>query len=85
LSWISIAPFEATITLDSGGADIVWIPAGAVLQNVLLPPAPNFGDPDAGARPVEFDYEGKPHTATIDDFTVVGGCYPPEPAPPKPE
>jgi hypothetical protein len=61
-------------TLDSGGAEIVWIPAGSVLENVLLPPNPAFDDPDSGARPVEFDYGGQPHTATTDDFHVVGGC-----------
>ena len=76
MNWRSLAPFEAMTTLDSGGADIVWIPAGSLLENVLLPPNPNFDDPDAGARPVEFDYQGKPHTATTDDFKVVGECYP---------
>jgi hypothetical protein len=63
-------------TLDSGGADIVWIPAGSILENVLIPPNPNFNDPDAGARPVEFDYLGKPYTATSDDFTLIGACQP---------
>ena len=76
MNWISAAPFEATVTLESGGADIVWIPANAILKNVLLPPEPNFGDPDSGARPVEFDYEGVTCTATIHDFMVEGACTP---------
>ncbi len=45
-----------TTSWRSGGADIVWIPAGSILENVLIPPNPNFNDPDAGARPVEFDW-----------------------------
>jgi len=63
-------------TLDSGGAEIVWIPAGSLLENVILPPNPTFNDLDAGARPVEFDYAGRVYTATIDDFEQVGGCRP---------
>ena len=63
-------------TADSGGAELVWIPAGSVLENVLLPPNPTWNDPDAGARPVEFDYQGKVHTATTDDFQIVGECRP---------
>jgi len=74
VTWRSTAEFEAMTTLDSGGAEIVWIPAGSLLENVLLPPSPAFDDPDSGARPVEFDYGGRQHTATTDDFHVVGGC-----------
>jgi hypothetical protein len=76
MTWKSGATFEAMTTADSGGAEIVWIPAGSVLDNVQLPPNPMFDDPDAGARPVEFDYRGKAHTATSDDFQVVGACLP---------
>jgi len=73
--WIARFPFEASTPSDSGGAEIVLIPAGTLLENVMLPPAPNFGDPNAGARPVEFDYEGRTYTATTDDFLEVGACY----------
>ncbi|MCU1234583.1 MAG: hypothetical protein JWP63_2550 [Candidatus Solibacter sp.] len=75
MSWIASAPFEAMVTLDSGGADLVTIPAGAVLENVILPPEPTWRDDNAGFRPVDFDYNGVAHTATIFDFLETGGCH----------
>src|SRR6516225_6372385 len=48
VTWRSAAEFESMTTLDSGGAEIVWIPAGSLLENVLLPPNPAFDDPDSG-------------------------------------
>jgi hypothetical protein len=74
VSWVAATSFEAMVTLDAGGADIVWIPEGAVLENVVIPPEPSFGDSDAGFRPVDFDYNGMAHTATVHDFLVEGGC-----------
>ncbi len=49
-------------------------PRSAVLENVVIPPEPSFGDSDAGFRPVDFDYNGMAHTATVHDFLVEGGC-----------
>ena len=78
-TWTASAAFEATTDVESGGAEIVWIPANAILENVLLPPDPNFGDPEAGWRPVEFDCHGRHYTATVVDFMAVGGCRPEPP------
>jgi hypothetical protein len=75
VNWIAAAPFEAMITVDSGGADLVTIPAGAVLENVAVPPEPTWNDPDAGFRPVDFFYQGVPHTATVFDFFETGECH----------
>ena len=74
--WIALAAFEASTPLPSGGAEVVWIPANARLENVVLPVDPVFGDPEGGSSPVTFDFAGGEYAATVYDFRVVGGCYP---------
>jgi hypothetical protein len=74
--WIATAAFEASTSLESGGAEIAWIPANARLESVVLPPEPVFGDPEGGSSPVTFEFAGREYAATVRDFRVVGKCHP---------
>jgi hypothetical protein len=74
--WRAVATFEASTALPSGGAELVWIPANARLDNVVLPADPVFGDPEGGSSPVTFDFAGREYAATVYDFRVAGGCCP---------
>ena len=74
--WNAVAAFEASTAVPSGGTAVVWIPADARLENVVLPADPVFGDPEGDSSPVTFDFAGIEYAATLYDFKVVGGCYP---------
>ena len=74
--WMAVAAFEASTPLPTGGVEVIWIPANARLESVVLPADPVFGDPEGGSSPVTFDFAGREYAATVYDFKVIGGCYP---------
>jgi hypothetical protein len=77
VKYISTFVFEAYIQSESGvGAQVVFVPANAVLENVVISDAPPdrlkmFPDPSD----IALGYEGKRYTTTLEEFLEVGACH----------